>query len=189
MMRSGVLFYIQREGVEAGPYDLVQMASLFHQNVITGETLTRLDREDAWRPFSWQPQFTVVNELPEGTQSMRVTELEEATDRRLRFPIPLPSTTTLLRLAGLIFGSILAGVAAFIIAALDITTGYLLLIAGGATALVAQCLIMVKVLDERSLTMASIFFSHFWQYFRCFCAKYGGTAVALGALIGLATHR
>ncbi len=193
------LFYIQREGAEAGPYDLVQMAGLLRKKIISSETQTRLEGEDAWIPLSWQPHFSVIREMLPDAVSMRLDELNDEALDRDRPPIPLPSRETVLRLGGMLLGCICAGVGAFCIARLDVTTGTLLLYGGMAAFAVAICLIYAKLLDEDWWTIGLVWFvpfwdiyyfvSNFWQYFPLFCLKYGGLCVALGATLGLGGHR
>ncbi len=199
-MKPEPLFYIEREEQNvAGPYDVVQMASLLRKKIITPETMTRLegDDEDAWKPFGWQPQFSIAREMPPDAVSARVEALDEKAGEP-HSPIPLPSAQTLLKLGGLIIGGLLAFAAAFLFAWLDETTGYCLMVAGGASALVAVILIITRVMDEDFWTMALVFFvpfgdtyyflSNIWQYFPLFCVKYIGAAVFAGAALGLATR-
>lgn len=192
------ILYIQREGTEAGPYDLVQMAGLLRKHIITGETPTRLEGEDAWMPLSWQPQFSVIREIPEDAVSMRIDELDEEAIDRTRSPIPLPSRETLVHLGGMLAGCLCAGLGAFCLARLDATTGIVLMYGGIAAAVVAQCFIYAQMLDENGMTLLLLFFcpfydlyyfvTNFWQYFKLFCWKYGGACVALGAAAGLGQH-
>jgi hypothetical protein len=189
--------FIQREGSEAGPYDLAQMAGLLRQHIIDGETPTRLEGDDAWKPFSWQPHFSVAREMSPDATSMRLDELnEEALDRQS--PIPLPSRESLLRLCGMLAGCLCLGLGAFCVARLDPTTGLLLLLGGLGAAGVAVCLIYARMLDEDWWTLLRIYFvpfgelfyfvSNFWEYFPLFCLKYGGLSVAAGAACGLGPH-
>jgi len=63
---------------------------------------------------------------------------------------------------------------------------------------VAQCLIVVRLLDEDYWTLGTVMFlpggdiyyflSNIWEYFTWFCVKYVGLAVATGALAGVAMH-
>jgi hypothetical protein len=194
-MTSKPLLYIQREGGEAGLYDLVQLAGLMRRKIISGETQTRLEGEDAWKPFSWQSQFSVVREMSADAVSMRIDELDAAAADRDRPPIPLPSRETLVRLGGMMAGCLCAGIGAFCLARLDGTVGFVLLVAGLAATAVAQCLIFARILDEQFLTLLGIFFvpggdiyyfvTRFWQYYKLFCLKYGGACVAIGAALGL----
>lgn len=198
-MKPEPLFYIAREEQNvAGPYDLVQMAGLLRKKIITAETSVRLEGEEEWKPFSWQPQFSIVREMPADAVSTRVAELDDEAEAAKQGPIPLPSAETLMKLGGMIFGAILAGAGAYLIARLDVTMGYCLMIAGIAAALVAHCMIMARLLDEDFWTLLFVFFCPFgdvfyficniWQYFNWFCGKYVGAAVAFGAAMGLATH-
>ena len=198
-MKPEPLFYIQREAQNvAGPYDLVQMAGLLRKKIITAETLTRLEGEEDWKPFSWQPQFSVVREMPPDAVSMRLEALDEEAHAP-RSPIPLPSAETLMKLGGLLIGALLAGAGAYLMARADVTTGYCLEYAGSAAALGAICMIMARLLDEDIWTLLFIFFvpfgdvfyfiSNIWEYFTWFCVKYVGAAVAAGAALGLAAHR
>jgi hypothetical protein len=198
MKKAEPLFYIERaENSTAGPYDLVQMAGLLRKKIITPDTSTRLEGEDDWKPFSWRPQFIVAREMSPDAVSMRAEELDEAA-AAAREPIPLPSRETMIKLAGLACGSILAGAVAYVIARLDVTTGYCLLYAGAAAVLVGQCMIIARLLDEDSWTLLLVFFipfgdiyyliCNFWAYFTWNCVKYVGAAVAIGAALGLASH-
>ena len=198
-MPQDPLFYIEREeGQKAGPYDLVQLAGLLRKKIITPETLTCLEGTDDWKAFSWQPQFSVVREIPPGAVSNRVTELEEKAMEANARPIPMPSRETMMKLGGLLCGSILAGIGSFIIAWLDQTTGYCVMVAGGAGVAVATCMIYARLMDEDFWTLATIFFvpfgdifyfiSNIWEYFLWFCVKYLGAAMVAGAALGLAMH-
>jgi len=198
-MKPEPLFYIERDEQNvAGPYDLVQMSGLLRKKIITPETPTRLEGEDAWKPFSWQPQFIVVREIPPDAVSTRVSDLDEAAAARAKGPIPLPSAETIMRLAGMVLGSLFAGAGAYVIARLDVTTGYCLEYAGLGAVLVAVCMIMAQLLDEDIWTLLFVFLvpfgdvfyfvTNFWRYFTWFCVKYVGAAVAAGAAMGLAAH-
>jgi hypothetical protein len=189
------LLYIQHEGTEAGPYDLVQMAGLMRRKIIDGETLTRVEGDDAWKPFAWQPQFSVVREIPADAVSLRIDELDEEAANRERPPIPLPSVETLIRLGGMLAGCFCVGFGAYLLARLDPTVGMALMYGGFTAAAVAQILVYLRVLDEDWRTIVVAFFipggdiyyyvSRFWQNFGLYCAKYGGIAIAFGAMLGL----
>jgi hypothetical protein len=198
-MKPEPLFYITRDDQSAaGPYDLVQMAGLLRKKIITGETMTRLEGEEDWKPFSWQPQFMIVREMSPDAVSTRVAELDEEAEEAKQGPIPMPSRETLMKLGGLACGSLLAGAGAYLIASLDVTTGYCLEYSGVGAVLVGTCLIIARLLDEDFWTLILVFFVPFgdvfyficniWQYFNWFCVKYVGAAVAIGAAMGLATH-
>jgi len=193
------LFYVAREqGTVAGPYDLVQMAGLLRRKIITGETMTRRDGEDDWKAFSWQPQFTIAREMPVDAVSQRVLALDEEAAARAKGPVPLPSAETMLKLAGLAVGCLVALGVSFVFAWLDTTMAYCLLVAGTAAAAVAYCFIVARLLDEDYWTLALVWFvpggdiyyflSNIWEYFPWFCVKYVGAAVAMGAVLGLAAH-
>jgi len=199
-MKPEPLFYIERdEQTVAGPYDLVQMAGLLRKKIITAETLTRLEGEEDWKPFSWHPQFSVAREMPPDAVSARVENLDEEAAAEASGPIPLPSAETLMKLGGLAVGALLAGAGAYLIARLDVTTGYCLMAAGGGASLVAVVMIIMRLLDEDFWTLLFVFFVPFgdifyficniWEYFTWFCVKYVGAAVAIGAAMGLAAHR
>jgi hypothetical protein len=198
-MKQEPLFYIERsERNVAGPYDLVQMAGLLRKKIITAETVTRLEGEEDWKPFAWQPQFSIAREMPPDAVSTRVDDLDEEEAARASGPIPLPSAETLMKLGGLACGALLAGAGAYLIARLDVTTGYCLETAGGAAALAATCMIIARLLDEDFWTLILVFFvplgdifyfiSNIWEYFTWFCVKYVGAAVCAGAAMGLAAH-
>jgi len=198
-MKQEPLFYIEREAqTVAGPYDLVQMAGLLRKKIITAETSVRREGEDDWKPFSWHPQFIVAREMSPDAVSTRVVELNEEAEETAQPPILLPSVETLVKLGAMIFGSLLAGAMACLIARLDETTGYCLLYGGIAAALVAQCMIIARLLDEDFWTLILVFFvpggdifyfiSNIWEYFTWFCVKYVGAAVLAGAAMGLAAH-
>ncbi len=194
-MKPGPLFYIQRDENVAGPYDLVQMAGLLRKKIITAETMTRLDGEDAWKAFSWQPQFSIAREMSPDAVSTRAMELDEEAMAAKSGPILLPSRETVLKIGGLILGAFLAGACSYLIARLDTTTGYGLLIGGVAAVAIAQCLILARVLDEDYLTLGTMafipgydffyFVTNIWQYFNLFFVKYVGGAVAMGAALAL----
>jgi hypothetical protein len=197
--KSEPLFYIARdEQNEAGPYDIVQMAGLLRKKIITPETPTRLEGEEAWKPLSWQPQFIVVREMPPDAVSTRVTELDDEAEAAKQGPIPLPSRETMMRLAGLAGGALFAGVGAYLIASVDKTTGQCLAVGGCAAAAVGQCMILAGLLDEDFWTLMLVFFvplgdiyyliCNFERYFKWICAKYVGTAVAIGAATGMGSQ-
>ena len=199
-MKQEPLFYIAREEqAVAGPYDLVQMAGLLRKKIITAETSTRLEGEEDWKPFAWHPQFIVATEMPPDAVSARAEAIEEEASARASGPIPLPSAETLMKRGGLFLGALLAGAGAYLIARLDVTTGYCLVAAGVGAALVGTCMIIARLLDEDFWTLLFVFFvpfgdsfyflSNIWKYFTWFCVKYVGTAVAIGAAMGLATHK
>ena len=196
MMQQEPLFYIRREeGEKAGPYDLVQLAGLLRKKIISPETMTCLEGTEDWKAFSWQPQFSVVREIPPDAVSNRLTELEEKELEARSGPIPMPSPETVMKLAGLICATVLAGTASFVLACLDQTTGYFVIAVGAAAAAVASCMIISRLLDEDAWTLLKIFFlpfgnsfyfiSNFWVYFPWFFVRYVGTAMVLGALVGL----
>jgi hypothetical protein len=194
-MKPEPLLYIQRDGTEAGPYDLVQMAGLLRRKIISSETMTRLEGDDAWMPFSWQPQFSVVREMPADAVSTRIDELDEEESERRSTPIPLPSRETLLKLGAMLGGCVLVFLGAYALARLDATTGTGLLYLGVGVSLAAACLTFAKLLDEDVLTLALVFFvpfgdlyyfvCNFWKYYQLTCSKYGGIAMAAGAALGL----
>jgi hypothetical protein len=199
-MKPEPLFYVERaEQNVAGPYDLVQMAGLLRRKIVTGETLTRLEGEEDWKPFAWHPQFIVAREMSPDAVSTRAAELDDEAEEARQGPIPMPSRETLMKLGGTIIGALLAGVGAYLIARLDVTTGYCLEYAGVAATLVAICMIIARLLDEDFWTLLFVFFvpfgdifyfiCNFWEYFTWFCVKYVGAAVAIGAALGLAAHR
>jgi hypothetical protein len=198
-MKPEPLFYIERvEQNIAGPYDLVQMAGLLRRRIITPETLTRLEGEEDWKPFGWQPQFIVVKEIPPDAVSTRVHDLDEDAAARTSGPIPMPSAETVMKLAGMVLGSLLAGGAAYLVARQDVLTGYCLEWAGFGAVAVAVSMIMARLLDEDVWTLLLVFFVPFgdvfyficniWEYFTWFCVKYIGAAVCAGAAMGLASH-
>jgi hypothetical protein len=198
-MKPEPLFYVERaEQNVAGPYDLVQMAGLLRRKIITAETSVRLEGEEDWKPFGWQPQFSIAREMSPDAVSKRVAELDDEAEEARQGPIPLPSRETLIKLGGLGVGALLTGAGAYLIASLDATTGYCLEYAGGAATLVAICMIMARVLDEDFWTLVLVFFvpfgdvyyfiSNIWEYFAWFCVKYIGLAVCAGAAMGLAAR-
>ena len=198
-MKPEPLFYIARDEQNvAGPYDLVQMAGLLRKKIITPETPTRLEGEEAWKPFSWQSQFMVAREMSPDAVSTRVNELDEEAAARASGPIPLPSAENVMRVVGMIVGALLAGAGAYLIARLDVTTGYCLEYAGGAATVMALCMIIAGLLDEDFWTLLFVFFvpfgdvyyliCNFWKYFTWICVKYVGAAVCFGAAMGLAAH-
>jgi hypothetical protein len=197
-MKPEPLFYIERDQNVAGPYDLVQMAGLLRRKIIDDQTPTRLKGEDGWMPFSWQPQFSVVREIPADAVSARVDELDAAAEEARQGPIPLPSAETVMKLVGLVLCTLAAGVVSFFLAWLNQTLGYCLLIAGIGSAAIAFCLAIARMMDEDGWTQMKIVFlpyydifyllSNFWAYFPMMCIRSIGVAVAVGAAIGLATH-
>lgn len=195
-MKPDPLFYIAREeGEEAGPYDLVQMAGFLRKKIITADTPTRLEDEEAWKPFSWHPQFIVAREMPADAVSTRVIARNEAASAS-NSPIPLPSHETLIRLAMAGVLILVAGGLSYGAARFDPTLGPILAYLGGGISLVAFCLIAVRLLDEDVLTLLMVvlipgydifyFLSNIWEYFPYFCAKYGGAVIALAAVAGAA---
>ncbi len=191
------LLYIQREGTEAGPYDLVQMAGLLRKKIINGETLTRLDGDDAWKPFSWQPQFSVVREMSPDAASMRIEELdEEAMDRRS--PIPLPSRETLMLLGAYLAGCLCLGAGAFFLAWLNAALGTVLECAGLGVAVAAQVMIIFKIIDEDHLKLVLMVFIPLYdiyfficnveRYYQLLAVKYAAVCIGLGATWGMRWH-
>jgi hypothetical protein len=198
-MNPEPLFYIARaEDEVAGPYDVVQLAHLLRRKIITGETMTRLEGTDEWKPFSWHPQFTVARELPPDAVSTRSIQMDEAVREAKSGPIPLPSAETVLKLVGLFCGTVVAFLAALLVGWLDTTTGVCLMIIGCGAITVAQCMIMARLLQESYWTLGLTMFvpggdiyyflSNIWEYFTWFCVKYVGVAVLLGAAIGIGLH-
>ena len=189
--------FIQREGNEAGPYDLVQMAALLRKKIIDGQTPTRLDGEDAWMPFSWQPHFSVVREMRPDATSMRLDQLDEQTLDR-RSPIPLPSREVLIQLTSFAAGCLLLGACAFLLAWSNAAVGTVALYAGIGLAVAAQLLIIFKMIDEDYiklfLTMIIplydiyFFLCNIDRYYKLLAIKYAGICIALGSAWGLAPH-
>jgi hypothetical protein len=158
-MNPEPLFYIARaEDEVAGPYDVVQLAHLMRRQIITGETMTCLEGTDEWKPFSWQPQFTIARELPPDAASPRSIEMDEAAAEARSGPIPLPSAETVLKLVGLFCGTVVAFVAALAIGWLDTTTGVCLMIAGLGAITFAQCMIVARLLQEDWWTLGLTIF-------------------------------
>ena len=198
-MKPEPLFYVERGGQNvAGPYDLVQMAGLLRKRIITPETMSRLEGEDDWKPFSWQPQFGIAREMSPDAVSTRVNDLDDDAAARASGPIPLPSRETVIRLSGAVLGALLLGGGSFVLARLDQTLGTCVLIGGLATAAIAQCFILARMLEEDFWTWLGLIFVPFYDLFylicnfsiyaRWLCVKYVGVAVALGAELGLAHH-
>jgi GYF domain 2 len=196
-MKPEPLFYIKRDGeIVAGPYDLVQMAGLLRRRIITPETLTRQEGDDDWKPFNWQTQFCVARDMAPDAVSTRTEALDEEARGAASGPIPLPSRESILKLCGLAVGVVLGGAVAFVMARLDVTTGTCLELAGAGAMVVAQCLILARLLDEDWMTLGLVLFvpmgdiyyflSNIWEYFAWFCVKYVGAAVLAGAAVGLA---
>jgi hypothetical protein len=195
-MKPESLFYIERvENNVAGPYDLVQMAGLLRKKIITSETSTRLEGEDGWKPFSWQPQFAVAREMPVNAASTRTEDLDELAAARAAGPIPLPSWETLLKLGAFAVAVLVAFAGAYFLAWINPTLGYGLIVVGGGAAIVAQVCIILRVLGEDTWKVGKFYFipgydvyyfaCNFWRYFPWFCLKYIGAAVWAGAMLGL----
>jgi hypothetical protein len=191
------LLYIQREGAEAGPYDLVQMAGLLRKNIISRETQTRLDGDDAWMPLSWQPQFAVIRELSPDATSMHLDELNEDAMNR-RSPIPLPSGEFLFQLVAFAVGCGMLASGAFVIAWMNVMAGTAVLYVGLGIALAASVMIILRMMDEDYLKLALIFFIPLYDIYYLICnfekyailvaVRYAAISVALGATCGLAMH-
>jgi hypothetical protein len=191
------LLYIRRDGAEAGPYDLVQMAGLLRRKIITGETPTRLEGEDAWMPLSWQPQFSVIREMPADAVSMRVEELDEEAMNR-RSPIPLPSQETLMLLGAYVAGCLGLGTGAYFLAWLDAAVGTVLQYVGLGVAIAAQVMIISKMIDEDYLKLILMVFIPLYdiyfficnveRYYKLLAVKYASMCICVGAAWGLATH-
>jgi hypothetical protein len=198
-MTPELLFHIERKkGVTAGPYDLVQMAGLLRRKIITGETMTRLEGEEDWKPFAWRPQFTLAREMPPDAVSSRTDRLDAQAREAAHPPILLPARDTGIKLAGLILGALLAFVGAFLIAKSDETTGVCLEYAGVGAVVAGQCMILARLLKEDIWTLLLLILVpagdivyltlNLADYLPAFCVKYAGAAVALGAVWGLALH-
>jgi hypothetical protein len=190
--------YIQREGTEAGPYDLVQMAGLLRKNIISRETQTRLDGDDAWMPLSWQPQFAIIRELSPNAESMHLDDLnEEAMNRRS--PIPLPSGEFLFQLVAVAVGCAALAGGAFVLAWMDVMLGTALIYLGLGIALAASAMILLRMMDEDYLKLILIFLIPFYDVYYVICnfekyaillaVRYAAIGVALGATFGLGMHR
>jgi hypothetical protein len=190
--------YIQREGTEAGPYDLVQMAGLLRKNIISRETQTRLDGDDAWMPLSWQPQFAIIRELSPNAESMHLDDLnEEAMNRRS--PIPLPSGEFLFQLVAVAVGCAALAGGAFVLAWMDVMLGTALIYLGLGIALAASAMILLRMMDEDYLKLILIFLIPFYDVYYVICnfekyaillaVRYAAIGVALGATFGLVMHR
>lgn len=188
------LLYIQRDGKEAGPYDLVQLAGLLRKRIVSGETQSRLEGDDAWVPLSWQPLFSTIREMSPDADSMRLDELdEEALDRRS--PIPLPSREFLIKLGAFVAGCLLLGAGAFLLAKADVTLGVGVQYIGLSIAIAASLMILIGILDEDWLKLGLIIFVPFYDlyYFICnfekyallLAVRYAALSVALGASLGL----
>ena len=192
------LLYIQRDGgTEAGPYDLVQMAGLLRKNIISRETQTRLEGDDAWMPLSWQPQFAVIRELSPDATSMHLDEQnEEAMNRRS--PIPLPSGEFLFQLVAVAVGCVMLAGGAFVLAWMDVMVGTALLYLGLGIALAASVMILLRMMDEDYFKLALIFFVPLYDVYYVICnfekyavllaVRYAAISVALGATCGLGMH-
>ena len=189
--------YIQREGTEAGPYDLVQMAGLLRKNIISRETQTRLDGDDAWMPLSWQPQFAVIRELSPTAESMHLDDAnEEAMNRRSS--IPLPSGELLFQFVAFAVGGAALASAALVFAWMNAAVGMALLYVGGGIALAAQVMIIFKMIDEDYwklfltviIPLYDIYFfiCNIDRYYKLLAVKYAAIGIALGATLGLAMH-
>jgi len=192
------VFYIQRDGAEAGPYDLVQMAGLLRKHIISHETQTRLDGDDAWMPLSWQPQFAVIREMSPAAESMHLDALDEDAMNR-RSPIPLPSGEFLFQLVAFAVGCAVLATTAFVFAWMDVIVGTVLLYAGLGVALAASVLIVARIMDESWYKLALIVFVPLYDLYYIICnfekyaillaVRYAAISVALGAVFGLAAHR
>jgi hypothetical protein len=198
-MKKEPLFYLAREESHiAGPYDLVQMAGLLRRKIISPETMSRLEGEDDWKPFSWQPQYSVVREMPPDAASSRVDDLEAKADAEAKGPIPLPSRESLVKLGVAMLGALLLGGGSFLLAWLDQTLGICVLVVGVAAVVIAQCFIFGQMLEEDVWTWMGLIFVPSYNLFylicnlpiytRWLCVKYLGVAVAVGAAWGLAHH-
>jgi hypothetical protein len=47
-----------------GPFELVELAGLLRDNLITGETQTLREGEEAWLAFQDRPEFNFAKEIP-----------------------------------------------------------------------------------------------------------------------------
>lgn len=194
-MKPGPLFHIQREGTEAGPYDVVQMAGLLRRKIIDADTPTRRSGDDAWKPFGWQPEFVVAREMPADAVSSRTVELDEEAGTRAAGPLPLPSAETVLKLVGFAVAVVLAFVAAFALAWLSPELGKILAVAGAGAILIGQAMVLVRVFDAEGQTALfyylvpgyDIYFlaMNFWELFPWMSLKYVGAAVCIGAALGM----
>ncbi len=195
-IKPEALFYIIRgEQDVAGPYDLVQMAGLLRKKIITAETLTCREGGEDWKPFSSQPQYIVAKEMSPDATSKRLEALAEEAQTS-RSAIPLPSVEFMLQAAGAALALLIAGAVIYFVARADTLTGTCLAVAGTAAALLGQCMICVRLMDEDYLTLAMVgfvpffdvyyFLANFWDYLPYFCAKYIGGVFTAAALAGIA---
>ena len=197
-MKQDPLFYLLVPGNDKevdGPYDLVQMAGLLRQKIITTETLTRMDGEQAWKPFGDRPQFIVAKEIPADAVSTRVIELRDAA-KDSNSPIPLPSAAFLVKVGALALLLVVAGAASFLLAWADPTLGLCLEVAGGGAALLGVALIYVTLADEDAMTVFWVFIFplydlyyflvNFEKYLPYFYLAYLGTVISLAAAAGMA---
>lgn len=188
------LFYYAIEGQDvAGPFDLVQMAGLLREGVIAPETLTYRDGEADWMPFLERPQYTIAREIPAGAISHRIVAQANQASKAI---VPLPSKATLFKLVQALLVLAILGTVGFFFGAGDKLVGTLMLLIGGAISAVAQCLIIVQVIDDGWITVALValvpgmdiyyFVSNLDKYLAYFWVKYAGAAIAVGAALGLA---
>jgi hypothetical protein len=195
-MKRGARYFIRREGdVEAGPYELAQMASLLRKRIITPDTPSRHEDEEHWQPFSWQPDFIVVREMSPDAIDARISELDEENPAG-RPLIPLPSAEFWVWLGIAALGCVFTGVAVFLLSWASATLGGVFAIIGITLALVATCMIYVRIVDEDYVTLLLLGFipgydiyylvANFSEYFPYICARYAGIAMAIAAVVGIA---
>ena len=194
-MKPEPLYYIQREGGEAGPYDLVQMARLLRRKIIAAETPTRLEGAMDWTSFGDRSSYIVACEMSPDANSDRTLELDAEARNG---PVPLPSAQMVVTLCAVILGLLAAGAVAYFIARADATVGTAIIVAAATTALVSQCLILLRMMDEGWATLLFMVFVPFGElyyfltnigiYYRLFLAKYAGIVIAIAASAGLAAR-
>jgi len=198
-MKPEALFYIpvpNDDEAVAGPYDLVQMAKLLRDKMITAETLTFREGEEQWKAFGQRSEFIIAQEMPADAVSMRLEKLKMQAEES-GSALPLPSAASMIKLGGIALLLLVVGTGVYFVSAADTTTGFFLAVVGGTAALVGQVFILVKLLDEEWITRLMVafvplfdiyyFISNLDKYLPFFCAKYLGGILALAAYAGIAS--
>jgi len=61
-----------------GPFELVELAGLLHDNLITGETPVLREGEETWLLFQDRPEFNLAREMPKDAIARHAKEKADA---------------------------------------------------------------------------------------------------------------
>jgi hypothetical protein len=189
MSKPGTLYYYAQEGQDvAGPFDLVQMAALLRKGAITSETMTLCEGEFVPTPFGHRTEFIAAFEM-----STHATSMKQEEDDAPKGALPVPSREFLLRVAKVTAQALLLAGSVFFLSYMSPEAGWLLLIAGGGLAVIGQCLLLAKLLDEDIFTLLAVafiplydiffFISNIDTYYSLLRLKYIGVIIVVAAAL------